>query len=144
LNPAPALPLSSDVIALCDYLTPNEAEAAALVGHPVRGVDDAARAAETLLSRGARSVIITLGADGALVRTAAVVQHVPAFYPGTVVETTGAGDAFNGGLAVALSEGKNAIEATRFGCAVAGIAVTRPGTSQSMPSRREVESLLSR
>jgi ribokinase len=69
-------------------------------------------------------------------------QHVPAFNAGKVVETTGAGDAFNAGLAVALSEGLDVVEATRFGCAVAGISVTRPGTAPSMPKRLEVTELM--
>ena len=83
--------------------------------------------------------IITLGAQGALVKSATRRQHVPAFNAGAVVETTGAGDAFNGGFAVALAENKDIVEAARFGCAVAGISVTRPGTAPSMPYREEVD-----
>lgn len=75
-------------------------------------------------------------------KNAKVSRHVPAFRAGEVVETTGAGDAFNGGFAVALAEGADIVEATRFGCAVAGISVTRHGTTPSMPARREVEELL--
>jgi len=82
------------------------------------------------------------GAEGAFVKNAAVARHVRAFDAGPVVETTGAGDAFNGGLAVALSEGKDLVAATRFGCAVAGISVTRHGTAPSMPNRAEVDALL--
>jgi ribokinase len=70
--------------------------------------------------------------------------HVPVVSAGAVVETTGAGDAFNGGFAVALSEGRNVIEAVRFGCATAGISVTRPGTAPAMPSRNEIDALLAR
>jgi len=66
---------------------------------------------------------------------------VPAVEAGRVVETTGAGDAFNGGLAIALAEGLDIVAATRFGCVVAGISVTRPGTAPSMPSRAEVDAL---
>lgn len=142
LNPAPAADLPRDVYPLCDYLTPNESEAAGLLGRTVETIDDARRAADALLALGVGNVIITLGAEGALVKNAGVEEHVRAFHAGPVVETTGAGDAFNGGFAVALSEGLDIVEATRFGCAVAGISVTRPGTAPSMPSRDEVEALL--
>ena len=144
LNPAPGLPLPADVYPLCDYLTPNESEAATLVGAPVTSLAEAERAASTLLGRGARAVIVTLGANGALVKTPEVTQHVPAVDAGPAVETTGAGDAFNGGLAMALAEGMDVVAATRFGCAVAGISVTRHGTAPSMPHRSEVDALLRR
>lgn len=142
LNPAPALSLPERIYPLCDYLTPNETEAAFLAQQPVTDRLSAERAAETLLSRGAGNVVVTLGAQGALVKTAKVTQHVPAIDAGPVVETTGAGDAFNGGFAVALAEGLDIVAATRFGCAVAGISVTRHGTATSMPQRSEVEALL--
>jgi ribokinase len=77
-----------------------------------------------------------------LVKTASISQHVAAFNAGKVVETTGAGDAFNAGFAVALSEGLDVVEAARFGCAVAGISVTRHGTAPSMPKRSEVIELM--
>jgi ribokinase len=80
--------------------------------------------------------------QGALVKNAEVSAHVPAIDAGPVVETTGAGDAFNGGLAVALSEGMDLIAAARFGCATAGISITRPGTAPSMPTRAEINALL--
>ena len=142
LNPAPAVLLDDEVYRLCDYLTPNESEAARLVGFPVATAGDAARAAEVLLGRGAGNVVVTLGAQGALARNARVNALVPAFDAGPVVETTGAGDAFNGALAVGLSEGMDLVEATRFGCAAGGLSVTRAGTSASMPARGEVERLL--
>jgi ribokinase len=142
LNPAPALDLPDRIYPLCDYLTPNESEAAALIGQPVSNIKDAERAADAFLSRGVRNVVITLGAQGAVVKNAGVSKHVPAFDAGPVVETTGAGDAFNGGLAVGLSEGMDIVAATRFGCAVAGISVTRYGTAPSMPRRSEVDALL--
>lgn len=135
LNPAPALPLSDDVYALSDVLTPNESEASKLAGFPVHDAEDAARAAAVLRARGATSVVVTLGAQGALVSAGLATEHVSAFDAGPVVETTGAGDAFNAALAVGLSEGMDLLEATRFGCAVAGISVTLPGTSASMPRR---------
>ncbi len=144
LNPAPAAALPLTIYPLCDYLTPNETEAAMLAGRPVKDVASAERAADVLLKRGARNVIVTLGAQGALVKTPKVREHVAAIDAGPVVETTGAGDAFAGGFATALAEGLDIVEATRFGCAVAGISVTRPGTAPSMPSRSEVDQLLGR
>lgn len=142
LNPAPAAPLDDSIIALCDYLTPNETEASELTGLPVNDVDEARVAASALVSRGARAVVITLGANGALFHDGARFEQVPVVNAGPVVETTGAGDAFNGGFAVALARGADPVEAMRFGCAVAGISVTRAGTARSMPSLDEVEALL--
>ncbi|MBO6637637.1 MAG: ribokinase [Roseitalea sp.] len=144
LNPAPAATLPDGMLALCDLVTPNESEAGALVGHPVVTVDDARRAAGLLREGGARAAIITLGEQGALYDDGTVSEHVPAFKAGPVVETTGAGDAFNGGLAVALAEGQDPVSAVRFGCATAGISVTRAGTAPSMPERAEIETLLAR
>ena len=142
LNPAPAIALPDRIYPLCDYLTPNESEAAFLIGRPVVNLEDAEGAAGVLLARGVRNVVVTLGAQGALVKNAGMTKHVPAFDAGPVLETTGAGDAFNGGLAVGLSEGMDLVASTRFGCAVAGISVTRYGTAPSMPARSEVDSLL--
>jgi ribokinase len=142
LNPAPASVLDDSIFSLCDVMTPNESEAATLTGRPVETLEDAERAADVLLGRGVRNVIVTLGARGALVKTATLTLHVPACDAGAVVETTGAGDAFNAGFAVALSEGLDLVEAARFGCAVAGISVTRHGTAPSMPRRHEVAELM--
>jgi ribokinase len=142
LNPAPACVLDDSIFQLCDYITPNESEAATLTGCSVETLEEAERAADLLIARGVRNVILTLGARGALVKTPNITQHVAAFAVGKVVETTGAGDAFNAGLAVALSEGLDVVEAARFGCAVAGISVTRHGTAPSMPKRHEVLELM--
>jgi ribokinase len=142
LNPAPGCKLPDSIFQYCDYMTPNETEVEILTGIHVASVADAELAADALLARGVRNAIITLGAQGALVKNATTLQHVPACLAGEVVETTGAGDAFNGGFAVALAEGKDIVQAARFGCAVAGISVTRPGTAPSMPSRKEVDDLL--
>ena len=141
-NPAPAATFPERLYAFCDYLTPNEFEAAALVGQFVRDIEDANRAADILLARGAGNVVITLGAQGAFVKNARIAAHIPAFDAGPVVETTGAGDAFNAGLAVGLSEGLPLIEAARLGCATAAISVTRHGTALAMPMRAEVAALL--
>jgi len=144
LNPAPGCPLPPSLLRHCDYLTPNETEAEIITGVCVASLADAERAADALLGRGARNAVITLGAQGALVRNANVREHVPAFSAGDVVDTTGAGDAFNGGFAVALAEGRGLVDAARFGCAAAAISVTHPGTAPSMPRRFEVDALLQR
>ncbi len=144
LNPAPAASLDADIFALCDYMTPNETEAEALTGLPVTNLAQARRAADALLAKGVGTAIITLGAKGALIHNRDLSQLVPAISAGPVVETTGAGDAFNGAFAVGLAEGMTPIDAVRFGCATAGISVTRPGTAPSMPSRAEVDALLGR
>lgn len=142
LNPAPAAELPAGMLALCDYATPNESEAEALTGLPVTTPEDAARAAEALLAQGVGTAIITLGAQGALFHDGTAPVHVPAFDAGPVVETTGAGDAFNGGFAAALARGAAPLDAVRFGCATAAISVTRPGTAPSMPALAEIEALL--
>ena len=142
LNPAPACQLPASIFPNCDFITPNESEAEILTGIRVATVADAELAADALLGLGVRNVVVTLGSQGAFVKNAAVSAHVAAFNAGPVVETTGAGDAFTGGLAVALAEGRDILEAARFGCAVAGISVTRPGTAPSMPTRPEIDAQL--
>ena len=144
LNPAPANSLPEGMLALCDYVTPNETETEALTGVAVTSVDDARRASEVFLSKGVGAAVITLGERGALFHNAQSSELVPAVDAGPVVETTGAGDAFNGGFATALARGDSPIDAVRFGCATAGISVTRPGTAPSMPSLAEVEELMAR
>jgi ribokinase len=112
-----------------------------LTGVEINTIDDAERAADVLLKRGVRNVVITLGPRGAFVKNARIAKHVPAVDAGPVVETTGAGDAFNGALATAVAEGMDLVRATQFGCTVAGISVTRHGTSPSMPHRSETDEL---
>ncbi|MEM1430258.1 MAG: ribokinase [Pseudomonadota bacterium] len=142
LNPAPAAELPDGMLALADYVTPNETEAEGITGVPVRSVDDAVRAAEALRAKGAGAAIVTLGENGALFHDGAEIVHVPALSAGPVVETTGAGDAFNGALATALAEGARPVEALRFANATAALSVTRPGTAPSMPDRPEIDALL--
>ena len=144
LNPAPAAPLPEGMLALCDYVTPNESEAEALTGLPVTSVDEATRAAQKLRQMGAGAAIITLGDKGALYHDGSQTFHTPVISAGPVLETTGAGDAFNGGFATAIAEGQTPQNAVRFGCATAGISVTRAGTAPSMPSRAEIEALLAK
>lgn len=144
LNPAPAAAIPAEMVALCDYVTPNESEAEGITGLPVTSVEDAVNAAKALRAMGAGAAILTLGKNGALYHDAERTVHVPPFSAGPVVETTGAGDAFNGAFAAALSRGVDPVEAVRFGCAGAGISVTRPGTAASMPKLAEIEALLAR
>lgn len=138
LNPAPAGQVSRDVLALADFITPNETELEVLVGRPGAPVEEAAR---SLLTTDNQTVIVTLGAQGAQSIRKDGSTLVPAFKV-DVVDTTGAGDAFNGGLAVALAEGQNLRDAIAFANATAALCVTRPGTAPSMPQRHEVEALL--
>ena len=143
LNPAPAQSLSDEILGLADFLIPNESEAALLTGMPVESAAQAEAAARELLRRGAKCVMVTLGAQGAMVCVeGSEAVLVEAFRVGAVLDTTGAGDAFCGGFAAALSEGSSVLEAARFGCATAGISVTRAGTAPSMPRREEIVALL--
>lgn len=143
LNTAPAEPVDDSVFNLCDYVTPNETEVEGYTGVKVVTIDDARNAGDALLEKGVGTALITLGEQGALLHNKSQSVHVPAVFAGDVVETTGAGDAFNGGFATALAQGKTPVDAAHFACAVAGISVTRPGTAPSMPARAEVDALLS-
>ncbi|TRD22620.1 ribokinase [Palleronia caenipelagi] len=142
LNPAPAASLPPDMLSFCDFVTPNETEAESLTGCPVTTVEEAEFAARELIRLGAGAAIITLGDRGALYSSGNSQVYVSALTAGPVVETTGAGDAFNGGLATALAEGRNISEALRFANATAAISVTRSGAASSMPDRYETDSLL--
>jgi len=143
-NPAPAESINDSVFALCDYVTPNETETESFTGIKVTNIDEARVAADVLLDKGAGTAVITLGEQGVLLHNRDHSEHVPAVDAGPVVETTGAGDAFNGGFATALARGEDPLTAARFGCAVAGLSVTRRGTAPSMPTRAETEALLVR
>ena len=142
LNPAPAADLPAEIFSLCDYITPNESEAEGLTGITVTDIASAETAGRALLDKGVKSALLTLGAEGALLVGETGTTHIPAVAAGPVIETTGAGDAFNGGFAVGLSEGLSAEDAARMGCATAGISVTRPGAAASMPSRAEIQTVL--
>ncbi|MBI1416419.1 MAG: ribokinase [Limimaricola sp.] len=144
LNPAPAAALPEGMLALADIVTPNETEAEGLTGLPVTTMPEAETAARALRAKGAGAVVITLGEKGALYHDAEHMVHVPAFHAGPVVETTGAGDAFNGAMAVALAEGAEPVRAVRFGCAAAAISVTRGGAAASMATRTEIDTLIAR
>lgn len=142
LNPAPARAIPRDMLAMVDYLTPNETEIELLVGHSVDNLDDAKRAAHALRDRDVDNVLITLGGEGVYVCGADYEGRIPAYSAGPLRDTTGAGDAFNGGFVAALAAGAPLETAARAGCAVAGLSVTRQGTAPSMPSRAETRALL--
>ena len=138
LNPAPAAKVAPEMIALADYITPNETELETLSG---RDGGDVAAAARDLLSRADQTAVVTLGARGAQIVTAEVSEGIATFAV-DVVDTTGAGDAFNAGLAVGLAEGIALREAARFANATAALCVTKRGTARSAPYRAEVDALL--
>ena len=142
LNPAPATDLPDGMLGLCDLITPNESEAERLTGGRVTDIASAEAAGRNLMDQGAGAAIVTMGEAGALYVGRDAVSHVPGLSAGPVIETTGAGDAFNGGLAVALAEGMPMDRALRFANATAAISVTRAGAAPSMPARTEIEALL--
>jgi ribokinase len=142
LNPAPAIDLDDTVLALCDYVVPNESEAEALTGIAVGDLAAARRAGDAFLLRGAGTALITLGERGALFHSKDRSVHIAPFSAGKALETTGAGDAFVGGFAASLARGANPLQAARFGSAAAGISVTRLGAAPAMPRREEIEMLL--
>ena len=141
LNPAPARALPDGLLRDVSILTPNEQEAAQLAGLEPGEGDGLSRAARALHARGVRDVLITLGARGVYASTAEAVALEPAFRV-DAVDTTAAGDVFNGALAVALIEGRSSREAIRFASAAAALSVTRPGAQASAPRRAEIEALL--
>lgn len=138
LNPAPATVLPADVLRLVDVLTPNESEAAHLAGCSEY---IATEVLPRLQARGPSSVIVTLGSRGCDVLTDEQGQHVPSF-PVEAVDTTGAGDCFNGALAVALARGLKLAEAARYANAAAALAVTRFGAQASMPTDEAVQQFM--
>ena len=141
LNPAPARPLPDALLKRVSILTPNETEAELLTGIKVTNEATAAKAAAKLRSRGVQTVILTLGSRGAFIADDKGNQLVPGFKV-KAVDTTAAGDIFNGALAVALAEGKALPDAVRFANAAAAISVTCLGAQPSAPSRTEIESFL--
>lgn len=141
LNPAPARPLSDEILANVSILTPNETEAELLTGIQVSDDAAAEEAAKALVARGVDTVILTLGSRGAYVFESGSGELVPGFEV-QAVDTTAAGDVFNGSLAVGLSEGKPLAEAVRFANAAAALSVTKLGAQPSAPSRSEIETFL--
>ena len=141
LDPAPAFPIPQDVFPLIDIITPNEVETEALVGFKPANAEDAARAATALKTKGVRTAIIKMGAQGAWYDSPEGSGFVRAFKV-NAIDTVAAGDAFNAGLAAAISEGKAIAEAVRWGAASGAIATTRKGALPSMPHRDEMLALL--
>ena len=141
LNPAPARPLPKETLARLDYLIPNESETALLTGIEVADINSAKEAAERLREEGVGTVILTLGARGAFLVSAEESVHVPG-YSVEVVDTTAAGDAFVGGLAMALAQGQNLAKAVRYANAAGALAVTRLGAQPSLPTHQEVEEFM--
>jgi ribokinase len=141
LNPAPARALRDELLALVSVLTPNESEASMLAGVPVGAEHGLEEAAAALLARGVAAVVITLGARGAYVATAELRESIPG-HRVEARDTTGAGDVFNGALAVALAEQMSLRDAVRFANAAAAISVTRDGAQPSAPRREEILGLL--
>ncbi len=139
LNPAPAPDsLPPEVIASLDYFTPNETEMARIAGLPVGGVEEAIAAGKKLVEAGVGTVLATLGEAGALLVTKETAQVLPTLRV-QAVDTTAAGDTFNGAFVTALAEGMSQEEAIAFGNKAASISVTRKGAQTSIPSREEVE-----
>jgi ribokinase len=141
LNPAPACPLDDALLRMLTVITPNESEAEMLTGIPVTDIPGAEKAACALMARGVEIVIITLGNKGAYLRTGEQAEFVPGF-PVEAVDTTAAGDVFNGSLAVSLAGGSSLVNAVRFANAAAALSVTQYGAQPSAPIREEIELFL--
>lgn len=137
LNPAPACQLPENLLQCVDLLTPNRSEASLLSGITITDSSTAREAAVVLQQKGIKNVVITMGADGAIIYAKGKFTHIESVRV-TPVDTTAAGDVFNGAVAVALSEGDDLETAVRFGCRAAAIAVTRPGAQSSIPYRNEL------
>lgn len=141
LNPAPARPLPDSLLQKVFLITPNETEAEILTGIRVSDVESARRAALWFREKGVQQIVITMGSQGAFVFTDDFQGMVPS-YKVKAIDTTAAGDVFNGALTVALSEGKTTADAARFGCAASALAVMRPGAQSSIPTRTEIDAFL--
>ena len=141
INTAPYQPVRDEFLNGAYLVTPNEVEAEALTGVRVFDLASADRAAKVFFDKGVQNVLITLGGQGAYVNTEGHSRIIPA-YKVNAIDTTGAGDAFNGGLIVALAEGKTLVEAARFANAVGALSVQRIGTTPSMPTREEIDAFL--
>jgi ribokinase len=141
LNPAPARALPDELLSLPDFLVPNESELSLLTDRPVNDIASAESAAKTLLERGVQNVIVTLGANGALIVNRDLTKHIPSFNV-DVVDTTAAGDAFIGGFASALLQEKSIEDAVRYGCACGALAATKFGAQPSLPTKDDVDKFL--
>jgi ribokinase len=137
LNPAPVRPLPLSILQLIDVLTPNQVEAKVLTGRSPDAIIEPEKLASELIRSGVRQVVMTLGERGALIVTSSSSTHIPAV-PMSAVDTTGAGDAFNAGLATAFASGASLEAAVQFAVVTGGLAVTKEGVIPSLPRRDEV------
>ncbi|VDN46751.1 ribokinase [Petrocella atlantisensis] len=142
LNTAPVQPISDVILKKVDIITPNEVEAEILTGICIDSQESASKAADWFFDKGVKNVLITLGSRGVFIASESKQEIIPA-YKVKAIDTTGAGDAFNGGLVAALADGKDLWEAARFANALAAIAVQRLGTTPAMPTRKEIEEFIS-
>lgn len=137
LNPAPAKDIPDELVALADFIIPNETELSLLTGMEVKDLPSAVLAARRLMQRGATTVIVTLGSNGALIVSESLVAPIKT-YPVQVVDTTAAGDAFIGGFATALLNNRSLEESVQYGCVCGALACTKFGAQPSLPTREEV------
>lgn len=137
MNPAPAQKIDDNIYKMINYLTPNETEAEILTGIKTDTMENIRLAADWLYDKGVENVLITLGSDGVYIKNKDLAEVVPS-YKVKAVDTTGAGDSFNGCLAVALLDGLDIIEAAKFANAGAALSVTKIGTAPSMAFREEI------
>lgn len=142
LNPAPAKEIPGELIALADFILPNETELSLLTGKPVSDEKSAETAARSLVTREAQTVIVTLGANGALIVNKDGARHIPPFKV-NVVDTTAAGDAFIGGLTIALLDGQSLEDAVQYASACGALAVTKFGAQPSLPTADEASKFMS-
>jgi len=141
LTPAPVMELPDELLRLCDVCVLNRTEIEVLVGLAVKGHDDAHAAAKALMSRGVKSVALTMGGSGAFIANNTLAMHIPVIEV-NAIDTTGAGDAFTAALAVSLAEGLPFQEAARRASLVAAITVTRLGTQSAFPRRAEIDEFM--
>ena len=142
LNPAPARQLPEVILQNIDLLTPNQNEARLMTGIPADTIEGARKAGEKLLEMGVPAVIITLGASGGLLVNKEGSLHIPAFSIADAIDPSGAGDAFMGGLAIALAEGRTLEQAARFGNASGALSTRKQGAMPAMVTRQELDAFL--
>ncbi|MBP5521214.1 MAG: ribokinase, partial [Bacteroidales bacterium] len=140
MNPAPMNPVPEELFSHVWLITPNQTEAEQLTGVHVETEEDASRAAEALFAKGVKNVIVTMGSKGSLVCTPEGREFVPSRKV-NAIDTTGAGDVYNGALVAALSQGKSLLEAARIATLASSIAVTRLGAQTSAPYANEIDNL---
>lgn len=141
LNPAPIQPIDTELLSKMYLITPNEIEAEILTGIEVDGLENAKKASRWFLDKGVKNVMITLGSRGVFVSDGQKDEMIPA-YKVDAIDTTGAGDAFNGGVLAALADGKDIWDAARYANALAAVSVQRLGTTPAMPTAEEVEEFI--